>query len=261
VEAPTVGSVILAGLLLKLGGYGIIRIIFFLTPFGVFFFSPLINTLSLLSVIYASLTSLRQIDIKRIIAYASIAHMNVVVLGIFSLSFYGVLGGIFLMIIHGLTSSALFFLAGCLYERYHTRLVFNFGGLFTYMSKFSYFFLFFSLANMGFPLTGNFVAEFVVFVGISYSSFFVLFFAASSIILSSTYSLWLYTRITHGVSKMPICIHTDEYFDLTTNETFILSVLSFFVFFLGIYPNFIFDASYSSIHFLINSYKHNLSLL
>jgi NADH-quinone oxidoreductase subunit M len=198
VEAPTVGSVILAGLLLKLGGYGFVRILLGCFPFATFYYKPVIIGLALLGVIFASLTLLRQIDMKKIIAYSSITHMNFAVVGLFSDTYEGVLGGLYLLISHGFSSSALFFLIGIIYDRFHSRLIHNYGGLMQLMPKYGFFFFCFTLANFGFPGTANFIAESVIVLNLPEFSFFVLFFCGIGILLSVVYSLLLFSRIMFG---------------------------------------------------------------
>jgi len=166
VEAPTIGSVILASLLLKLGGYGFLRFTIPMFPEGCLYLQPLIMVLAVVGVIYASLSALRQSDLKRIIAYSSIAHMNLVVLGLFSFTHQGIDGAMYLMMGHGIVSAALFLCVGDLYDRYHTRALKQFSGLVQVMPLFSIVFFIFTLANMGFPGTSNFVGEFLIMVGI-----------------------------------------------------------------------------------------------
>lgn len=178
VEAPTPGSVVLAGILLKLGGYGLLRFVVPVLPDATEYYLPLAMTISAVSVVYSSLTTLRQVDLKKIIAYSSVAHMNLGLLGLFSLNTQGLEGSLFLMIGHGVVSSTLFLLVGVLYDRHHTRLVRYYGGLTQVMPAFSAFFLFFSLANMGLPGTSNFVGEMLVFLGLIKRSPVAAFVAA-----------------------------------------------------------------------------------
>jgi NADH:ubiquinone oxidoreductase subunit 4 (subunit M) len=182
VEAPTIGSVILASLLLKLGGYGFLRFVLPMFPFGTYYYLPLLQILGVISVLYASLATIRQSDIKRIIAYSSIAHMNLIVLGLFSCTFYGIDGAIYLMIGHGIVSSGLFFCVGVLYDRHHTRLIRHYGGIGQMMPLFSIFFFLFTLANMSFPGTSNFIGEFLIFTGLFKSNPWVTVLAATGIV-------------------------------------------------------------------------------
>jgi proton-translocating NADH-quinone oxidoreductase chain M len=188
VEAPTVGSVILAALLLKLGGYGFIRFIP-LFPYAYFYFMPLMYTLGVVSIVYASLITIRQIDLKKIIAYSSVAHMNLGTVGIFSLNLQGLQGSILLMVSHGIVSSALFFLVGMLYSRKSSKLLDYYGGLVTKMPIFTTFFFFFSLANLAFPGTANFVGELLILIGVSESNLSIMILAASGMLFSSLYSI------------------------------------------------------------------------
>jgi len=234
VEAPTIGSVILAGILLKLGTYGFIRIPLFLFPEANVFFSPYVYTLCIISIFYACFVAIRQTDIKRIIAYASIAHMNLIVLGLFSFNSIGIYGAIFQSISHGLVSSGLFLLVGMLYNRYKTRLISYYGGLTQIMPLFSFFFLSFILANISFPLTSNFMGELLIFIGISKLNFIVLFFSLLSIIVNTIYSLWFCNRILYGNVKSHLLV---KFKDLSNIELFILILLFFLVIILGIFPN------------------------
>jgi len=189
VEAPTAGSVILAGILLKLGGYGFIRFILPIFPTASYFFLPLVYNLAILSILYTSFIALRQIDLKKIIAYSSVAHMNLDILGIFSFNVQGLEGAIFLMLGHGLVASALFLIIGSIYMRHSTRLIRYYGGLTQIMPLFSFCFLFFLIANIGLPGLCNFVGEILIFISIFAKSPFVTFFAAIGVVLCSAYSL------------------------------------------------------------------------
>jgi len=164
-EAPTAGSVILAGILLKLGGYGFLRFSIGLFPEASAFFTPLVYTFSIFGVIYASITTLQQVDLKKIIAYSSVGHMGLVTIGLFSANSQGILGAILLMISHGIVSSALFLCVGILYERHHTRVIKYYSGLIHTMPLFSVCFIIFSLGNLGLPATSSFIGEFLVIVG------------------------------------------------------------------------------------------------
>jgi NADH-quinone oxidoreductase subunit M len=189
VEAPTAGSVLLAGILLKLGSYGMLRFLLPIFVFGTTYFLPLVYTLCIIAIIYGSLTTLHQVDLKKIIAYSSVVHMNFAIIGLFSLNLEGIQGSIFLMLSHGVVSSALFLCVGCLYDRYHTRLVKYYGGLVFSMPIFSVFFLIFTLSNIAFPGTSGFVGEFLIFLGIFQQSNIIGFFSAFGVILSAAYSI------------------------------------------------------------------------
>ena len=238
VEAPTAGSVLLAGVLLKMGGYGILRFMLNILNYSNFFFLPLVFLISLISLIYSSFVTIRQVDLKKIIAYSSVAHMNLIMLGLFSFDFQGVFGGFFLMLSHGLVSSALFYMVGILYDRYHTRILFYFGRLVDIMPIFCFFFFFFNLANMGFPGTSSFVGEFLILSSLFFKLYyFVCFVASCSTILAAVYSIWFFNRICFFDSlKFVLTIYSD----LNKREFLILSMFLILVIFFGIYPASIF---------------------
>lgn len=239
VEAPTVGSIILASLLLKLGGYGLLRFTIPMFPYANEYFLPLVYMLGITGILNASLTAIRQSDIKRVIAYSSIAHMNLIVLGIFTNNNYGQNGAIYLMIGHGLVSTALFFCVGVLYDRFHTRLIQYYGGLMQLMPKFVFNFLILSFANMGFPGTVNFVGEFLILLGVMEENFLCGMIASISTVLSAIYSIYLFNRISFGTIKVYIKLNST--IDLTIIEFSFLTILSVLTIFFGIKAEYIMD--------------------
>lgn len=248
VEAPTVGSMILAGLLLKLGTYGFLRFSLVLFPEANIYFSPIIFVMGSLSIIFASLSAARQSDIKRIIAYSSVAHMNLVVIGIFTMNIDALNGTMVQMISHGFVSCALFFLIGVIYHRYHTRLIFYYSGLNHYMPIFIFFFLIFTLANISLPGTSSFVGEFLLFIGIFDYSPFIGFLCTTSLVLGGLYMLWLFNRIAYTNLKQNLV-----YFgDVSKKEFFVLMFFLFFTILVGVKPDFLLGFfNYSIIH-LVN---------
>jgi proton-translocating NADH-quinone oxidoreductase chain M len=235
VEAPTTGSVLLAGILLKLGSYGFIRFSLFLFPNASFYFLPLILSIAVISIIYASFTVLRQNDLKRIIAYSSVAHMNFLVGAIFVKDLLALTGSLLLQIAHGLSSSALFLAIGMLYDRYKSRNIFYYRGLVTIMPVFCFFFFIFSLANLGFPSTVNFVSEMLIFFGLFQTVPSIAILTLTGIFFSAAYSFILLTRIAFGPAS-PFIRH---YYDLTRREFYILLPIAFLVIFLGIFPTYL----------------------
>lgn len=241
VEAPTAGSVLLAGILLKMGTYGLLRFSVPMFPEGTLYFQPFVYLISVIGIIYAGLTTIRQIDLKKIIAYSSVGHMNYVTLGILSNNVYGVEGSIFLMLSHGLVSSALFLCVGLLYERYHTRILLYYGGLAFGMPVFGIFFLLFSLANISLPGTSSFIGEFLVLLGVYQINFFVTCLATFGIILGAVYVIWLYNRVMFGFVRL-------EFFsDLNVKELYIFIILTFSIILLGVYPSLILNYMHSSV--------------
>lgn len=251
VEAPTSGSVILAGVLLKLGSYGFIRFSLPLFPEASFFFSPLVYILATISIIYASFTAIRQTDFKRIIAYTSVAHMNVVVLGIFSFNGLGVEGAILQSLSHGFVASALFAIIGVVYERHKTRLVKYYGGLAHTMPLYSTVFLFFTMANIGFPGTSGFVGEFLILTGSFKVNPSVTVFGATGMVLGGCYALWLLNRVIFGNLKSQYLSKTS---DLNRREVVVFAPLAFYTLLLGLLPN----VCLSTVHMSVNNLIENM---
>jgi len=233
VEAPTSGSVILAGLLLKLGTYGFLRFSIPLFPLATLYFTPLIYTMSVIGIVYASLTTLRQIDLKKIIAYSSVAHMGFVTLGLFSLNNQGVEGSVLLMLSHGFIASALFLCVGVLYDRHKSRIVKYYGGHVSSMPMFSFFFLLFTLGNLSLPGTSSFIGEFLILVGAFQTHTFLTTLAAIGMVLGGAYSLWLYNRVIFGYSKT---IYINTVTDINRREFWIFIPFVFCVLWMGVYP-------------------------
>nr|YP_009130757.1 NADH dehydrogenase subunit 4 [Agarophyton chilense]AKA27612.1 NADH dehydrogenase subunit 4 [Agarophyton chilense] len=247
-EAPTAGSVILAGVLLKMGGYGFLRFSIPMFPKASIYFTPLIFTLSIIAIIYASLTTLRQVDLKKIIAYSSVSHMGFVTIGIFSLNLQGIEGSILLMLSHGLVSSALFLCVGILYDRYKTRILKYYGGLMQVMPIFGIFFLFFSFANLGFPGTSSFIGELLVLIGAFQINRILTFFASLGMVLGAAYSIWLFNRISFGNLKLQ---YFRSFQDVSRREFWILVPLMFIILWIGIYPISFLDELHFSVISLI----------
>jgi len=248
VEAPTAGSVILAGVLLKLGTYGFLRFSLPLFPYASLYFTPLIYTLSILGIIYASLTTLRQIDLKKIIAYSSVAHMGFVTMGLFSFNLQGIEGALLLMLSHGLVSGALFLCIGCLYDRHKTRLIHYYGGCVHVMPVFSTLFLFFTLGNLSLPGTSSFIGEFLILVGSFQANTLIATLAATGMVLGGAYSLWLYNRVVFGHFKPA---YMTQFQDLSRRETATFIPFVIAVLWMGIYPEVFLDPMHCSVANLI----------
>ncbi len=248
VEASTVGSVLLAGVLLKLGVYGFVRFSLPLFPEASFFFSPFIYVLCGLGIIYSSFAAIRQTDLKRIIAYSSVAHMNLITLGIFCFNLFGLEGAILQSISHGFVAGALFFLIGMIYRRYGTRSIYYYGGLVQLMPIFSSIFLFFTMANIALPSTSSFVGEFLILLGLFQINVRLMVVAALSVVLGGSYSLWLYNKIVFGNIKQN---SLQKFQDLTLREFYILLPLVILVLIMGIFPYFWSNYIHSSLVFII----------
>lgn len=249
VEAPTAGSVVLAGVLLKLGGYGFLRLSMVLFPFGNSFFTPAIFTIALLGIAYTSLTTLRQVDFKKIIAYTSVAHMGFVVVGMFATTVQGLEGSLFLMLSHGIVSSALFLCVGILYDRHHTRILKYYCGLAQGMPIYATGFLFFSLANLGLPGTSSFIGEFLVLVGAFAHNTYVAVLATTAIIFAAAYSLWVYNRVSFGPPNF--FYHIAALFDVNRREAYVIVPFIFLTLYMGVYPEVILDTLHISVRTLI----------
>ncbi|MSO68864.1 MAG: NADH-quinone oxidoreductase subunit M [Alphaproteobacteria bacterium] len=243
VEAPTAGSVILAGILLKMGGYGFIRFSLPMLPEASDFFTPFMFTLSVVAIIYTSLVALMQEDMKKLIAYSSVAHMGIVTLGIFTFTQQGIEGGIFQMLSHGIISAALFLCVGVVYDRVHTRQIAAYGGLVHRMPIYAVVFLVFTLASVGLPSTSGFVGEFLAMVGAFTANTWVATTAMIGIILGAAYMLWLYRRVIFGeLTKENLKSITD----LNWREIGVFAPLIALALFLGIYPKPVLDVLHAS---------------
>jgi NADH-quinone oxidoreductase subunit M len=246
VEAPTSGSVVLAGVLLKLGVYGFIRFSLPLFPEACFYFSPMVYSLAGAGIVYASFTAIRQTDFKRIVAYTSIAHMNLVILGIFSFNSIGIEGAILQSLSHGFVASGLFMTIGVVYERYHTRMVRYYGGLAHTMPLYVFIFLFFTMANIGLPGTSSFIGEFLILTGSFQSNTSITLIGATSMVIGGCYSLWLFNRISYGNLKTQ---HFIEFLDVNKLEFLIFLPLIFGTILMGLLPVIFLDY----LHMIVNS--------
>ncbi len=238
VEAPTAGSVILAGILLKMGGYGFIRFSLPMFPDASLYFQPLVYALSIVAIIYTSLVAMMQTDMKKLIAYSSVAHMGFVTMGLFSLNPQGIQGAMFQMVSHGLVSGALFLCVGVVYDRMHTREIAAYGGLVNRMPLYGVALMVFTMANVGLPGTSGFVGEFLTMMGAFRSNTWVGFFSAFGVILSAAYALWLYARVIYGRLEKPAL---RDILDLDRREIATLAPLVLLVIYYGVVPGPILD--------------------
>ena len=256
VEAPTAGSVLLAAILLKLAGYGFIRFSIGLFPIASDFFTPLIFSLSLIAIVFISLVALIQEDMKKLIAYSSVAHMGFVTLGIFTLTQQGLEGSIIQMISHGIVSAALFFSVGVLYDRTQSRIINNYGGLVSLMPKYSVMLMVFCLAALGLPGTFGFIGEFLILLGTFKKSFIVATIASLGVIFAAAYMLWLYKRIIFGDIKNKELLNIK---DINIHESFILVSLLIPIILFGVYPETLLNTIEVSINSLIENYNYNIN--
>ena len=255
VEAPTAGSVILAGILLKMGGYGFLRFSLPMFPVASVEFAPFVFVLSVVAIVYTSLVALMQDDIKKLIAYSSVAHMGYVTMGIFAMNPEGIQGSIFQMLSHGLVSGALFLCVGVIYDRMHTREIAAYGGLVNNMPKYAVAFMVFTMANVGLPGTSGFVGEFLTLLGVFKVNTWVALFATTGVVLSAAYALWLYRRVIFGpLTKESL----KSMLDLSPRERAIIYPLVVLVIFFGVYPAPVFDVTAASVNALLD--KVSLSI-
>ena len=251
VEAPTAGSVVLAAILLKMGGYGFLRFSLPMFPLASHDFAPLVWTLSAIAIIYTSLVALMQEDMKKLIAYSSVAHMGFVTMGIFAGNVQGVAGGVFQMISHGIVSGALFLCVGVIYDRMHTREIAAYGGLVNRMPLYAFTFLLFTMANVGLPGTSGFVGEFLTLIGTFKASIPTAIFATTGVILSAGYALWLYRKIVFGELTKPSLASVK---DMTGREIMIFVPFIVLTILFGVYPKPVLDMSAASIQHLVENY-------
>jgi NADH-quinone oxidoreductase subunit M len=252
VEAPTAGSVILAAILLKMAGYGFLRFSLPMFPIASEYFTPLIYTLSIIAIIYTSLVALMQEDMKKLIAYSSVAHMGYVTLGIFTFTKQGIEGSIFQMISHGLISAALFLCVGVVYDRLHSRMISTYGGLVNYLPKYSFLFIVFALAGLGLPGTSGFLGEFLVLAGTFQKNYLVSMLATFGVILGAAYMLWLTKRVIFGNTNND---DIKKLVDINKLETLMLVTLGVLVILFGFYPAPLLDTLNVSVNNLISNYE------
>jgi len=256
VEAPTAGSVILAGILLKMGGYGFLRFSLPMFPVASDMFTPLMFGLSMVAIVYTSLVALVQQDMKKLIAYSSVAHMGFVTIGLFAMNQQGVQGAMVQMISHGLVSGALFLCVGVIYDRIHTREIDAYGGLVERMPVYAFTFMLFTMATIGLPGTSGFVGEFLILVGIYQVNSWVAFVAATGVVLAAAYSLWLYRRVVFGELVKP---NLKDILDMDRREIAVFAPLIVATLWFGVYPMPLLDATAVTVENLIGHYQASLA--
>jgi len=252
VEAPTAGSVILAGVLLKMGGYGFLRFSVPMFPFATEYFSTFVYTLSVVAVVYTSLVALVQDDMKKLIAYSSVAHMGYVTIGTFAMTTQSVEGAIYQMLSHGVVSGALFLCVGVVYDRMHTREIARYGGLATRMPKYALVFMFMTMASVGLPGTSGFVGEFLVLLGVFQVNTWVALFAASGLILGAAYMLYLYRRVVFGRLTRD---DLKDILDMSPREVAMFVPLIVVVIWMGVYPSTFLGPVHASVAKLIDNFE------
>jgi NADH-quinone oxidoreductase subunit M len=255
VEAPTAASVVLAAVLLKMGGYGFIRFSLPMFPEASLYFANMVFAMSVIAIIYTSLVAMMQEDIKKLIAYSSVAHMGFVTMGLFTLNAQGVQGAVFQMVSHGLVSGALFLCVGVVYDRMHTRMISAYGGLVNKMPIYAVIFLLFTMANVGLPGTSGFVGEFLTLLGSYKANTWVAFFATTGVVFSACYALWLFARVVYGKTEK----HALETIpDLDARELALLVPLALLTVYYGVQPDVILNMSQASVDALIGAMKSGL---
>jgi proton-translocating NADH-quinone oxidoreductase chain M len=252
VEAPTAGSVLLAGVLLKLGTYGFVRFSLPLFPFASLYFAPLVYSMGASAIVYTSLTAIRQTDLKRIVAYSSVAHMNLVIIGLFSFNIIGIEGALLQSLSHGFVASSFFLIIGVIYDRHHTRMIKYYGGLVHTMPLFIIIFSLFTMANIALPGTSSFVGELLILTGTYKTNTTITFISATGMVLSGGYSLWLFNRIAYGNLKIQ---YLNQFCDLEKREFFIFLPLIIGTLLMGIYPEIFLDLMHMSVNHLVDRIK------
>ena len=257
VQAPTAGSVVLAAILLKMGGYGFLRFSLPMFPVGSYIMTDFVLWLSVIAIVYTSLVALVQSDMKKLIAYSSVAHMGYVTIGIFAANQQGIDGAIFQMLSHGFISGALFLCVGIIYDRMHTREIDAYGGLVNRMPAYALIFMFFTMANVGLPGTSGFVGEFLTLVGIFKVNTWIALLATSGVVLSAAYALWLYRRVMMG-DLIKEALRTIQ--DMSLRERAVFAPLIGMTLLLGVYPVLILDLIGPSVQTLVENYNSALSI-